>query len=126
MRKSFPRRMMWASPKVRPSGGLRSARSSAVDRVSIDGEDRLGYTGPGQKVLGAAAACRAEELTQLAVAEKPLERLAERPRIARRHEQARLLVDDEVEEAADRRCDDRPRVRHRLGARDAESLAVGR
>jgi hypothetical protein len=51
-------------------------------------------------------------------------RAPERSDVAGRHEQAGLAVDDEVAQAADRRRDHRPAVRHRLGARDAVALAV--
>ena len=58
--------------------------------------------------------------------EQPLERGPQRADVARRHEQPGLAVDDQVEQPADRARDHRPAVGHRLGAGDAEALAVRR
>src|SRR5262245_29033515 len=61
---------------------------------------------------------------QVGIAEQPLKRRPQRIHVPRRHQQPRLLVHDEVTQAADVPGDNRPTVRHRLRADDAEALTA--
>ena len=65
----------------------------------------------------------AEARPQRGIAEQPVDRRPQRLRVPRWHEQAGLLRNHQIEEAADGRRDDRLPVRHRLGAGEAEALS---
>ena len=67
---------------------------------------------------------RAQAAAELFVVEQPQERRAQRADVARRDEESRLVVDDEIEKTSDRSGDDRPAVRHRLGADNTEALPM--
>ena len=94
--------------------------------IVVGAQRLVGEPLPGEVLADPRAACLPHPAAKLAVVEKPLERFAERGDVSRRHEQARLLVDDEVAEPADIARHHGPAVSHRLRADDAEALAVRR
>ena len=125
-------------PRPPARWGLDALSAATGDRWRLDrrvglcpGESAAWYTASVAAVAAARAEAlpcalprrRPEPVTQARVAEQPLERGAKRRDVARRNEQARDLVLDGVEKAADRGGDDRAAVRHRLARDDAVALA---
>ena len=92
---------------------------------SIRSERRCGDALPGELDLGAPSGGGAHPPPKILVAEHALERGAQPLDVPGRDEQARLLVDDEVEQPPNGGGDNRAAVGHRLRASDAESLAPG-
>ena len=81
---------------------------------------------PRQLLFCALARRGSHAAAELRVVQHAREPGPQRVGVSRRDEEAGLAVDDEVEQAADRGRDDRPPVRHRLRASDAEPFAARR
>ncbi len=103
---------------------ISTARRSALQAHSV--ERAVPTTAVSFLRAFAPRAPRSHAAAELRVVEQALERGPQRVGVSRRDEQAGLAVHDEVEQAADRGRDDRPPVRHRLGAGHAEALAPRR
>jgi len=93
---------------------------------AVGGDGGVGDCLPREEPPCALAARHAQPSAQRAVGEQSLERGAQGGRVARRHEQSGLAVDDEIQQAPDRAGDYGASVGHRLGAHDAEALTVRR
>ena len=112
--------------RARRAAARRRRPASPGKRLLVRGDRRIGDRRPREPLLDSLAGGGAQAAPELLVAEKPLQRLAQRRHVARGDEQTRLSVDHEVQQASDGARDHRPAVRHRLGAHDAEALAVRR
>ena len=97
--------------------GAPERRLVGVERRARGGRQR-------QLLLGQPPAGGTKAHPELAIAEQPIDRGAERADVARGDEQSRLPVDDDVRKAADSRRDDRPPVRERLPRDYAVALAT--
>src|SRR5439155_6848200 len=79
---------------------------------------------PGELGAGTLAPGGAETAAELRVSEKPFQRRPKRDRIARRHDDPGLAVDDQVTQAPDAGRHHGTAVSHRFEAGDAEALAT--
>ena len=75
---------------------------------------------------GTLASRGAQLAAQVRIGKQPFQCGPERRRIARRHDDPGLAVDDEIEQATHTRCHDGTAVRHRLETGDAEALTARR
>jgi predicted ATP-grasp superfamily ATP-dependent carboligase len=101
---------------------LRYLRSKLAVTVVVDGDRQIGRPLPGEVLPHPLPPAAPRRRPQLLVVEQPLQGRAQRADVAGLDEESRLLVDDEIEETSDRSGDDRPAVRHRLGADNTEAL----
>src|SRR5438270_873823 len=95
-------------------------------RVGVSGDRRVSDGGPGEAGPGPFPARCAQLTPQFGIGQETLERPPQSARVARRDDQTRLPVDDEIAETADACRHYRPGVSHRLEAGNAETLAPGR